>query len=164
MYRYWIRFSTGSLRYVCRECFTFLAMMPAAHCHLNAVLSDPFLWYPSITSTRIDRHSCSWDPGLSSLSGRISYCNDSWNPIVSQWLWNLTGPRCLSNVRAIWPLQHPISRPRDFKRFGRKTSYRLVNRSPGVTHALLINVFTIVENGVWYSWTSWVEHVTGLVL
>ena len=67
-------------------------------------------------------------------------------------------------VRAIWPLQHQISRPRDFKRFGRKTSYRLVNRSPGVTNALLINVFTMVENGVWYSWTSWVEHVTGLAL
>ena len=37
-------------------------------------------------------------------------------------------PRCLSNFRAIRPLQHPISRLRDFTRFGGKTSYRLVNR------------------------------------
>ena len=40
-------------------------------------------------------------------------------------------PRCLSNFRAILPLQNPISRLRDFTRFGGKTSYRLVNRSPG---------------------------------
>ena len=40
-------------------------------------------------------------------------------------------PRCLSNFRAIRPLQHPISRLRDFTRFGGKTSYRLVNRGPG---------------------------------
>ena len=53
-----------------------------------------------------------------------------------QWLWNLAGtsaallPRYLSNFRAIRPLQHPISRLRDFTRFGGKTSYRLVNRGP----------------------------------
>ena len=51
-------------------------------------------------------------------------------------LWNLAGtsaallPRCLSNFRAIRPLQHTISRLRDFTRFGGKTSYRLVNRGP----------------------------------
>ena len=51
-----------------------------------------------------------------------------------QWFWNLTGSsttvlsRCLLNFRAIWLLQYPISRLRDFMRFGTKTSYRLVNR------------------------------------
>ena len=40
-------------------------------------------------------------------------------------------PRCLSDFRAIRSIQHPISRLRDFKRFGGKTSYRFVNRGPG---------------------------------
>ena len=51
-----------------------------------------------------------------------------------QSLWNLTGtskaalPRCLSNSITMQSLWHPISRLRDFTRFGGKTSYRLVNR------------------------------------
>ena len=54
-----------------------------------------------------------------------------------QSLWNLTGtsaaalPRRLTNFVAIRSLWYPISRFRDFKRSCCKTSYRLVNRSPG---------------------------------
>ena len=50
-------------------------------------------------------------------------------------LWNLTGtsatalPRCLSNVKAI---HNPISRIRDFTRFGSKRSYRVANKRPRV--------------------------------
>ena len=82
--------------------------------------------------------------GLYSLSGKTSYRKISWSLEATRFgfklfqsLWNLAGtsaallPRCLSNFRAIRPLQHPISRLRDFTRFGGKTSYRLVNRGPG---------------------------------
>ena len=41
--------------------------------------------------------------------------------------------RCLSNFRVIWSLQHPISRLRDFTRFGGEASHHLVNRGPGIT-------------------------------
>ena len=81
--------------------------------------------------------------GLYSLSGKTSYRKISWSLEVAgfgsklfQSLWNLAGtsaallPRCLSNCRAIQPMQHTISRLRDFTRFGGKTSYRLVNRGP----------------------------------
>ena len=81
--------------------------------------------------------------GLYSLSGKTSYRKISWSVEAAifgfklfQSFWNLAGtsaallPRCLSNFRAIRPLQHPISRLRDFTRFGGKTSYRLVNRGP----------------------------------
>ena len=83
--------------------------------------------------------------GLYSLSGKTSYRKISWSLEAARFwfrlfqsLWNLAGtsaallPRCLSNFRAIRPLQHPISRLRDFTRFGGKTSYRLVNRGPAV--------------------------------
>ena len=82
--------------------------------------------------------------GLYSLSRKTSYRKISWSLEAARFrfklfqsLWNLAGtsaallPRCLSNFRAIRPLQHPISRLRDFTRFGGKTSYRLVNRGPG---------------------------------
>ena len=90
--------------------------------------------------------------GLYSLSGKTSYCKISWSLDAArigfklfQSLWNLAGTsaalllRCLSNFRAIRPLQHPISRLRDFTRFGGKTSYRLVNKGPGihVAHAVV---------------------------
>ena len=81
--------------------------------------------------------------GLYSLSGKTPYWKISWSLEAARFrfklfqsLWNLAGtlaallPRCLSNCRAIQPLQHPISRLRDFTRFGGKTSYRLVNRGP----------------------------------
>ena len=84
--------------------------------------------------------------GLYSLSGKTSYRKISWSLEAARFgfklfqsLWNLAGtsaallPRCLSNFRAIRPLQHPISRLRDFTRFVGKTSYRLVNRGPGVS-------------------------------
>ena len=80
---------------------------------------------------------------LYSLSGKTSYSKISWSLEAARFgfklfrsLWNLAGnsaallPKCLSNFRAIRPLQHPISRLRDFTRFGGKTSYRLVNRDP----------------------------------
>ena len=79
--------------------------------------------------------------GLYSLIGKTSYRKISWSLEAARFgfklfqsLWNLAGtsaallPRCLSNFRAIRPLQHPISRLREFTRFGGKTSYRLVNR------------------------------------
>ena len=81
--------------------------------------------------------------GLYSLSGKTSYRKISWSLEAARFgfklfqsLWNLAGtsaallPRCLSHFRAIRPWQHPISRLRDFTRFGGKTSYRLVNRGP----------------------------------
>ena len=81
--------------------------------------------------------------GLYSLSGKTSYRKISWSLEAARFgsklfqsLWNWAGTsaalllRCLSNFRAIRPLQHPISRLRDFTRFGGKTSYRLVNRGP----------------------------------
>ena len=85
--------------------------------------------------------------GLYSLSGKTSYRKISWSLEAARFgfklfqsLWNFAGtsaallPRCLSNFRAIRPLQHPILRLRDFTRFGGKTSYRLVNRGPGPHH------------------------------
>ena len=78
---------------------------------------------------------------LYSLSGKTSYLKISRSLEAARFgfklfqsLWNLAGtsatllPRCLSNFRAIRQWQHPISRLRDFTRFGGKTSYRLVNR------------------------------------
>ena len=82
-----------------------------------------------------------WLLGLYSLSGKTSYRKILWSLEAARFgfklfqsLWNLAGtsaallPRCLSNFRAIRPLQHTISRLRDFTTFGGKTSYRLVNR------------------------------------
>ena len=84
-----------------------------------------------------------WLQGLYSLSGKTSYRKISWSLeaarfgfklFQSPWNWAGTSaallPRCMSNFRAIRPLQHPISRLRDFTRFGGKTSYRLMNRGP----------------------------------
>ena len=83
--------------------------------------------------------------GLYSLSGKTSYRKISWSLEAARFgfkpfqsLWNLADtsaaalPRYLSTFRAILPLQHPISRLRDFTRFGGKTSYGLVNRGPGL--------------------------------
>ena len=80
---------------------------------------------------------------LYSLTGRSSY-RKIWNLEAMifgfrtfQSLWKLTGilaaalPRCLSNYWAIRSLYHAISRPRDFTRFGGKTSHHLANRGPG---------------------------------
>ena len=89
-----------------------------------------------------------WDvtQGLYSLSGKTSYRQISRSleaarlgviMIVS--FWNLTGisaallPRWLSNFRAIGKVLTRISRFRDFTRSCGKTSYRLVNRGPGVS-------------------------------
>ena len=77
-----------------------------------------------------------WYLGLYSLSGKTSYRKISWSLEAARFgfklfqsLWNLAGtsaallPRCLSNFRAIRPLQHPISRLRDFTRFGPSISH-----------------------------------------
>ena len=82
--------------------------------------------------------------GLYSLSGKTSFRKISWSLEAARFgfklfqsLWNLAGtsavllPRSQSIFRAIRPLQHPITRLRDFMRFDGKTSYRLVNRGPG---------------------------------
>ena len=97
--------------------------------------------------------------GLYSLSGKTSYRKISWSLKAARFgfklfqsLWNLTCtsaarlPRCLSNVRAIRPLQHPISRLRDFTRFGGKTSYRLVNRGSAMA-LLLTHILQWRHNG-----------------
>ena len=86
--------------------------------------------------------------GLYSLSDQTSYRKISWSLEavrfgckLFQSLWNLAGtsaallPRCLSNFKAIRPLQNPISRLRDFTRFGDKTSCRLVDRGPVMQRA-----------------------------
>ena len=55
-----------------------------------------------------------------------------------QSLWSLPGtsaaalPQCLSNIRTIPSLWHPISRLRDFTRSCGNSFYHLVNRGPGV--------------------------------
>ena len=87
--------------------------------------------------------------GLYSLSGKTSYQKISWSLEAARFgfklfqsLWNLEGtsaalpPRCLSNFKAIRPWQRPISRLRDFIRFGGKTSYRLVNRGRGLVSGI----------------------------
>ena len=80
---------------------------------------------------------------LYSLSRRTSYPKISrsreaarFEFELSQSLWHMTGtspaarPRCLANRRAIRSLPHPISRLRDFQRFGSNTSNGLVNKGP----------------------------------
>ena len=80
--------------------------------------------------------------GLYSLSCKSSYRKISWSLEAARFGFKLFQslpvalPRCLSNFRAILPLQHPISRLRDFTRFCGKTSYRLVNRGPDSSHDL----------------------------
>ena len=100
--------------------------------------------------------------GLYSLSGKTSYRKISWSLEAARFgfklfqsLWNLAGtsaallPRCLSNFRAIRPLEHPISRLRDLTRFGGKTSYRLVNRGPEwVVYPSVNKVVIGLDNGV----------------
>ena len=107
--------------------------------------------------------------GLYSLSGKTSYRKISWSLEavrfgikLFQSLWNLAGtsaallPRCLSNFRAIRPLQHPISRLRDFTRFGGKTSYRLVNRGPEVVNSRILSPWW--RNCRWFESDSIVQN------
>ena len=111
--------------------------------------------------------------GLYSLSGKTSYRKISWSLDAARFgfklfqsLWNLTGtsaalrPRCLSNFRAIRPLQHPISWLRDFTRFGGKTSYRLVNRGPGVlfdSSCVILGTYWLYKHifKIWLDWMGW---------
>ena len=110
--------------------------------------------------------------GLYLLSGKTSYRKISWSLEAARFgsklfqsLWNLAGtsaallPRCLSNFRAIRPLQHPISRLRDFTRFGGKTSYRLVNRGPEShkTRWSPDNIHLYLRYSVIYNWTISIE-------
>ena len=77
-------------------------------------------------------HSDTTTQGLYSLSGKTSYRKISWSLEAARFGFKrFQSPRCLSNFRTIRPLQHPISRLRDFTSFGGKTSYHLVNRGPG---------------------------------
>ena len=109
---------------------------------------DPEIIYIIFSSAGLPRYAIGnvgTIQGLYSLSGRTSYRQISWSleaarlgviMIVS--LWNLTGisvallPRCLLNFRAIGKIQIRISRFRDFTRSCGRTSYRLVNRGPGL--------------------------------
>ena len=103
-----------------------------------------FVWACVISSLQgaCNQHSVR-TLGIYSPSGKTSYRKISWSLEAARFgfnffqsLRNLAGtsaallPRCLSNFRAIRPLQHPIPRLRYFTRFGGKTSYRLVNRGP----------------------------------
>ena len=112
----------------------------------NVVFYCCYIWSVGQTvdmAAILEAMALMWHQGLYSLSGKTSYRKISWSLEAARFgfklfqsLWNLAGtsaamlPRCLSNFRAIRPLQHPISRLRDFTRFGGKTSYRLVNRGP----------------------------------
>ena len=106
--------------------------------------------------------------GLYSLSGKTSYRKFSWSIEAARFwfrllqsLWNLTDtsaarlPRCLSNFRAIRSLWHPISRLRDFTRFGGKTSYRLVSKGSDWIGAHQTISHTVLHNhqAVCKSWT-----------
>ena len=117
-------------------CLTIMGWIPLTHWGLVIHFCLQGLNYQSVL-------------GLYSLSGKTSYRKISWSLEAARFgfklfqsLWNLAGtsaallPRCLSNVRAIRPLQRPISRLRDFTRFGGKTSYRLVNRGPAASGRL----------------------------
>ena len=100
--------------------------------------------------------------GLYSLSGKTSYRKMLWSLEAARFvfrlfqsLWNLTTisaamlPRCLTNFRMIRSLYHPISRLRDFARFGGKTSYCLVNRGPGIiADKLLLLYFQFDEDNL----------------
>ena len=101
--------------------------------------------------------------GLYSLSGKTSYRKISWSLEAARFgfklfqsLWNLAGtsvallPMCLSNFRTIRPLHNPISRLRDFTRFGGKTSYRLVNRGPDL---ICIQIHTLKCTCTGLYWT-----------
>ena len=106
------------------------------------------------------RRNYSYTQDLYWLSGKTSYCKISRSLEAARFgfklfqsLWNLAGtsaallPRCLSNFRAIRPLQHPISRLRDFTRIGGKASYRLVNRGPGLVQRDETPLHWLVTNG-----------------
>ena len=131
----------------------------STHIHAISTWEDRCLWVSCQHQIRINNYmhglitgkhySCIL--GLYSLSGKTSYRKISWSLKAARFgfklvqsLWNLAGtsaallPRCLSNFRAMRPLQHTISRLWDFTRFDGKTSYRLVNRGP-VVHVSVIN-------------------------
>ena len=93
----------------------------------------------------IATHTCtstSWfcpsTPGLYSHSRRTSYrkitwCFETGNPDLSCFncveMWQAPRqPRCMWIFLAKRSLKHPISHLWDFKQFGGKTSYRLVNK------------------------------------
>ena len=75
-----------------------------------------------------------------------------------QSLCNLTGtsttglPRCLSNFRAMRSVYYSTSRFRDFAILGGKTSYRLVNRSPGLSYTRFLFQSVIYEVSSTFHW------------
>ena len=96
---------------------------------------------------------CIINQELYSLSGRTSYHKNSWSIQVTRFrfrrfqsLWHLAG---ISGAAAIRSFQNPISRFRDFMRFGGKksvrgkTSVRLVNRGPGSKFTKVWNVLSL---------------------
>ena len=82
--------------------------------HVLYSLSDGHLTTTSTASTEV---STTRDSGLD-----FSNRSDIWQATRS----------CQPHFCAMWSLEHPISRLRDFTRFGGKASYRLANRCPGV--------------------------------
>ena len=129
----------------CAELWGFLRWAPLAKRKDHHGVSSGWsrIWLNTNTGLSVNNMS-RWSLRLYSLSGKTSYRKISWSLEAARFgfklfqsLWNLAGtsaallPRCLSNFRAIRPLHHPISRLRDFMRFGGKTPYRLVNRGPG---------------------------------
>ena len=126
--------------------------------HRPLLLRGCHSWTSGDQPCHIERLTYIVGLGLYSLSGKTSYRKISWSLEAAgfgfklvQSFWNLAGtsaallPRCLSNVRAIRLLQHPISRLRDFTKFGGKTSYRLVNRDPGREATFLAECILVLE-------------------
>ena len=72
-----------------------------------------------------------------SISDKTSYCKISWNCEVARSVFKIVRtprnlmPMCLSNIKAIRKIWHPISRLRDFARCHEKTSYRILKLAPG---------------------------------
>ena len=117
--------------------------------------------------------------GLHSLSGKTSYHQISWSLEAARFgfklfqsLWNLAGtsaallPRCLSNLRAIRPLEHPISRLRDFTRFGGKTSL-VMSVTVGFWPNTIIKTDSLCDfarlhnHSIYYQNTArWVDYIT----
>ena len=81
--------------------------------------------------------------GLYSLSGKTSYRRISWSLEAARFGFKL------------FQSQHPISRLRDFTRFGGKTSYRLVNRGPGSYSLCLSHYISSSLNTRWWPRYLW---------
>ena len=149
--------------------------------HESVLCIDQCVVVPTILSTRknvfalgdkpcngMTQHLCY--QGLYSLSGKTSYRKISWSLEAARFgfklfqsLWNLAGtsaallPRCLSNFRAIRPLQHPISRLRDFTRFGGGVCRWRVLMSNYIIHKQHIFALTLTNQKMFSLICVWIN-------